>query len=65
MNLIIGDVLDGLRSLESNSVDCVVTSPPYWNLRNYGVAGQIGAAADSNKVAHITADLSLGRWGDQ
>lgn len=28
--------------LDDNSVDCCVTSPPYWALRNYGVAGQIG-----------------------
>lgn len=28
--------------LADNSVDCVVTSPPYWGLRDYGVAGQIG-----------------------
>lgn len=36
------DVLDGLRSLSDESVHCVVTSPPYWGLRDYGVAGQIG-----------------------
>ncbi len=30
-----GDVLDVLSSLRSESVDCVVTSPPYWSLRNY------------------------------
>jgi len=28
--------------LSDNSIDCIVTSPPYWNLRNYGVAGQFG-----------------------
>jgi DNA modification methylase len=28
--------------LSNNSVDCVITSPPYWGLRDYGVAGQIG-----------------------
>ncbi|MBY5692027.1 site-specific DNA-methyltransferase [Rhizobium leguminosarum] len=31
-----------MRSMPANSVDCVVTSPPYWGLRDYGVAGQIG-----------------------
>lgn len=30
-----GDVLERLRHLPSNSVDCVVTSPPYWALRDY------------------------------
>ena len=37
-----GDVLDCLRSLPDACVQCVVTSPPYWGLRDYGVKGQIG-----------------------
>ncbi len=37
-----GDVMDGLRSLQDNSVQMCVTSPPYYGLRNYGVDGQIG-----------------------
>jgi DNA modification methylase len=36
------DVMDGLRQLADESVHCVVTSPPYWGLRDYGVDGQIG-----------------------
>jgi len=40
--ILCGDVLDGLRSLPDGSVQCVVTSPPYWGLRNYGAEGQIG-----------------------
>lgn len=31
-----------LSTLETESVDCIVTSPPYWGLRDYGVDGQIG-----------------------
>lgn len=38
----VGDVLERLAAMEPDSVDCVVTSPPYWGLRDYGVAGQIG-----------------------
>ncbi|MGG9998693.1 DNA-methyltransferase [Pseudovibrio ascidiaceicola] len=38
----LGDVLDRLREMPDNSVDCVVTSPPYWGLRDYGVEGQLG-----------------------
>ena len=34
--------MDGLRELPDNSVHCVVTSPPYWALRDYGVDGQLG-----------------------
>lgn len=37
-----GHVLDRLRELPDNSVHCVVTSPPYWGLRDYEVIGQIG-----------------------
>lgn len=40
-----GDVLEILGGLADSSVDCVVTSPPYWGLRDYGVAGQIGLEA--------------------
>jgi site-specific DNA-methyltransferase (adenine-specific) len=40
--ILIGDVLDALRTLPDCSVQCVVTSPPYWGLRDYGVEGQIG-----------------------
>ncbi|MUO77647.1 site-specific DNA-methyltransferase [Agrobacterium vitis] len=37
-----GDCLEVLRTITSDSIDCVVTSPPYWGLRDYGVEGQIG-----------------------
>jgi site-specific DNA-methyltransferase (adenine-specific) len=37
-----GDALTVIRRLPSNSVRCVVTSPPYWGLRDYGLEGQIG-----------------------
>ncbi|RWX22162.1 site-specific DNA-methyltransferase [Rhizobium leguminosarum] len=40
--LMIGDVREQLALLDADSVDCVVTSPPYWGLRDYGVEGQIG-----------------------
>lgn len=36
------DCLAALSAMEPDSVDCVVTSPPYWGLRDYGVEGQIG-----------------------
>jgi DNA modification methylase len=38
-----GDALAVLREMEPGSVDCVVTSPPYFGLRDYGVDGQLGA----------------------
>lgn len=43
MNKIIcGDALTVLRTLTDKSCRCCVTSPPYFNLRDYGVPGQIG-----------------------
>lgn len=38
----VADVFAGLARVASDSVDCCVTSPPYWGLRDYGVDGQIG-----------------------
>lgn len=37
-----GDVFDNIKKLDDNTIDCVVTSPPYWGLRDYGVPGQLG-----------------------
>lgn len=42
MKIITGDALDILQAMESESVDCVITSPPYYALRDYGVKGQLG-----------------------
>lgn len=36
------DCLAGLKLMDDNSVNCCVTSPPYYGLRDYGVDGQIG-----------------------
>jgi DNA modification methylase len=36
------DCLQGLKLLDDNSINCYVTSPPYWGLRDYGVPGQLG-----------------------
>lgn len=40
--VVLGDCLATLRRLPSNFVQCCVTSPPYFGLRDYGVEGQIG-----------------------
>lgn len=37
-----GDALTALRRLPDQSVQCIVTSPPYWGLRDYDIADQIG-----------------------
>lgn len=42
MQIIQGDALTSLGELEDNSIDCCITSPPYYLLRNYRVEGQLG-----------------------
>jgi DNA modification methylase len=43
--VIVGDVRNALAHLPAHSVDCVITSPPYYLLRDYGVPRQIGLEA--------------------
>lgn len=56
-----GDCREVLRSLPDESVHCIVTSPPYWGLRDYGVDGQIGlensAAEYVDALVGIFSDL--------
>lgn len=54
-----GDVLDRLREMPDESVHCVVTSPPYWGLRDYGVEGQLGLEATYPE--HVTAMVEVFR----
>ena len=42
MDLYLGDSLQVLKQIESQSIQTCVTSPPYWGLRDYGVSGQLG-----------------------
>jgi site-specific DNA-methyltransferase (adenine-specific) len=37
-----GDSLEVLKTFPNESIDCVMTSPPYWALRSYNVDGQLG-----------------------
>jgi len=46
--LLVGDVRTRLAELPDASVDCVITSPPYFQLRDYGVKDQIGSEANIN-----------------
>ncbi len=55
-NIHAGDVLTVLADIPSESVHCVVTSPPYWGLRDYGVDGQIGLESTPDEyVARMVA----------
>jgi len=40
--ILVGDVIEKLKEIPDESIDCVITSPPYWGLRDYGAEGQIG-----------------------
>ena len=42
MKIINGDSLKILKTLDTESIDCIITSPPYWQLRDYNISGQIG-----------------------
>jgi DNA modification methylase len=55
LSIIGGDALEKLRELPTESVQCCVTSPPYWGLRDYGTASwEGGDAACSHKDARQT-----------
>jgi DNA modification methylase len=57
--ILTGDVRDMLAQLEPGSVQTCVTSPPYWGLRDYGVAGQLGL--ESTPDAYCAAMVSVFR----
>jgi DNA modification methylase len=52
-----GDCRDVLRTLPDESVHCVVTSPPYFGLRDYGAAGQIGLEATPDAFVSELVDV--------
>ena len=53
--ILTGDSLTLLRQLPDNAVNCCITSPPYWQQRDYGCAGQLGLeATPSEYVANLT-----------
>lgn len=54
-----GDAAMVLATLPDGSVDCIVTSPPYYGLRDYGVAGQIGA--EPSPAEFVTALVAVFR----
>lgn len=53
-----GDTLSVLRELAPGSVDCVVTSPPYYGLRDYGTATWDGGDPECDHVEKAAPDLA-------
>jgi DNA modification methylase len=60
----VGDVRDVLRELEPESVHCVVTSPPYWGLRDYSTGEWDGGDAECDHRTHAEPIHEGGRQGN-
>ena len=52
-----GDALEVLKKIPSESVNCIVTSPPYWALRDYGVEGQLGLESTPQEYINKLCDV--------
>ncbi len=55
--LFVGDARSVLATMPSQSADCIVTSPPYWGKRDYGVAGQYGREATSQSYVDTMREV--------
>lgn len=52
-----GDATEILKNLPDNCIDCVVTSPPYWNLRDYEAEGQMGLEGTFVEYVHKMCNM--------
>lgn len=52
-----GDARELIRQLPDNTFQCVVTSPPYWGVRDYGIDNQIGAEPDLDVYIKNLVDI--------
>ena len=52
-----GDARNVLPTLDAESVQCVVTSPPYWGLRDYGIDNQIGLEPTPEEYAQTMVEV--------
>ena len=57
LRIINGDALTELRKLPDRSVQCCVTSPPYWAQRNYEVDGQIGQENSPSEYITVMVEV--------
>ncbi len=58
LNIIVGDCREEMAKLPEQSVQCVVTSPPYWGQRDYGTANFIGG--NDPECDHAESELRRG-----
>lgn len=61
----LGDALTVLRTMPEDSVQCCVTSPPYWGLRDYGTGRWEGGAADCDHAPTRGIQGSTGQRADR
>ena len=57
LTILCGDVRDARAMLPENSVDCIVTSPPYWGLRDYGELGQVGLESTPEEYVEAMVEI--------
>ena len=60
--ILTGDVIEQLATLPAQSVHCVVTSPPYYGLRDYGVDGQIGLESSPAEYVERLVEVFRAVW---
>jgi DNA modification methylase len=60
--VVTGDVRERVADLPDQSVQCVVTSPPYWGLRDYGHVGQIGLEASPEAYVSSLREVFAEVW---
>lgn len=62
LTILLGDCREQLRTLAAGSVQCCVTSPPYWGLRDYGVAGQLGLEGSPGEFVRAMVGVFAEVW---
>ncbi len=61
-DVIVGDCRETMRKMPAESVDCCITSPPYFGLRDYNVVGQIGLEVDLNEHLQVLLGVFREVW---
>lgn len=52
-----GDCLELMKDIQNSSIHCCITSPPYWGLRDYGCAGQVGLEETPDEFIQKMVDI--------
>ena len=54
-----GNTLSELQKMNPHCIDCIITSPPYWGLRDYGIKGQLGLETDFRDYLKKMHDIMM------